>query len=287
VVTKSEAEVIDEKIQNLLVVMGLLLLIVANASPAVADSGGFPLVLSHDITMQVQSSSCLLKVADSSASSFIEIGKELSKPPVTIINSIAIKQLPAIPATFLMVLTGFLCVSFVKDRKIWMRIVSGALYLGVASVNVVPQLLANCNKIKIVQPSAKEAGCEHKDFIIPTSDVQIIRYIGLLRRMATAGDGSFVDNHGKKTIIAHQYSSDVWLVSFLLSAPSSLHSYLSAIIKSLRFSLAYLSVRTSDWWCSSQVFTSFDNFAHRFAYLLKSKLPVWQKENYIFLTEVL
>ena len=251
---KDEAEVIG-KIQNLFVVVVLMLVSVVGASPTFANSDSLSLIATHGLTAQVQLSSDL-STLDSSR--FIEIGKELSEPPVAIVNSITVKQLPAVPATFCMALAGFVCVSLVRDRKIWLRIVFETLCLGAAGVNVVPQLLANSNKIKVKQSSyAKEAVCELGDFARPTSDAQVTRYIGLLRRVAIPGDDSFTENHGGKSITVRGYSSHVLLSAFLRLTPFSLYSYLSAIINSnfnSQFSIDCSSAAPWSWICLSRVF---------------------------------
>ncbi len=236
---KDEAEV-SEKIRNLLGVV-LILLFVAGVgvSPVVADSGGLPfLAVSRDAVAQVQFSSNLFKSLEFSDLRLIEIGKELSEPPVAITNStkssqFGVKPLPAVPATFFMVLAGFLCVSIIKDRKIWLKVVFGALYFGAVGVNVVPKLLADTVNIKIKQASSDKGTVRKlRNFVRPMYDAQGTRYIGLLHRMAIPDGDSFAENHGGGSLAAHWYDSDVLPVSFLRSAPSGLYSYLSAIIKS-------------------------------------------------------
>ena len=263
------------KIYNLLVMVSVLMLVsVAGALPAVTNSGVLSFAAENEAITQVSFGSNLFKVTDFSDSSFIEIGKELSEPTVVIVNSIDVQQLPAVPATLFMVLSGFLCVSLVRDHKVWLSVVFGALRLGVAGVNVVPRLLVNYSKVDVKQSSAKEAICVFRDFFRPMFDVQGTRYVGLLRRMTTAGDDGFADNYGGKTATAHRHSSDVLALSFLRSALSNLHSYLSAIISfyNSQFSLAYLPVRISNLGHSSQVFILADNFTHGL-YLLRSNLP--------------
>jgi len=50
------------------------------------------------------------------------------------------KALPAVPAAGFMVLTGFLCISFVRDRRVWLAALTALLWVGQAGVQAVPQL---------------------------------------------------------------------------------------------------------------------------------------------------
>ena len=245
-----------EKIHGLLIVRSMLLLVVVATSPVIASTGGWSLAVSHDVIASVQFSP---------DSKFIEIGKELSEPPVGITNSIAVKQMPAIPATLFMVLVGFVCISLVRDRKIWLKVVFGSLSLGIAGVTAVPQLLAKCSKVKVKQSSAKEAVCALEDFVRPTSGNQVTRYIGLLHRMAIPDKESFGGNQGEKSITSHRHSSNVLLRVFSRFAPFSLNSYFSAIIKSLsnsQFSIDDSSETTRSWGCLLRLFTSLNSLAH-------------------------
>jgi len=240
----------------------LMLVSVAGALPAVTNSGVLSFPAENEAIAQISPSSDLFKVTDFSDSRFIEIGKELSEPSVVIVNSIDVQQLPAVPATLFMVLGGFLCVSLVRDRKVWLSVVFGALWLGVAGVNVVPRLLANYSKVNIKQSSAKEAVCVFKDFFRPMFDAQGTRYVGLLRRMTTAGDDGFAENHGGKSITVRGYSSHVLLSAFLRLTPFSLYSYLSAIINSnfnSQFSIDCSSAAPWSWICLSRVFVPVNN----------------------------
>ena len=65
----------------------------------------------------------------------VGITAEFLKPPSYFACSpsapIQAKLLPAVPAALLMVLTGFLCVSLVKDRKAWLAVLAAEKVVGV------------------------------------------------------------------------------------------------------------------------------------------------------------
>ena len=263
---------VSDKANNLFVAL-LLLLCAAGAgvSQAVADSGDLTLfAVSQNTDAQVQHSSGLFESIKLSDTALTQIGRELSKPPIESNNSIkssqfVTKQLPAIPATFFMALTGFLCVSLVKDRKIWLSAAFGLLYLGTAGINVVPRLMSNPENIKINKSTPKAVSCGLKDYARPNSDAQSVRYIGLIHRMtAVPADDSFAQNQGKISIKAHCLDVLIPHSLRLSSTENSLYSYISAIINSYnsKFSLTYLFTRAQNWVCSSQVFKSFNNLAH-------------------------
>ena len=229
---------VNEKICNLFAVLLVLLFVTgAGAMPAVTSSSGLDLfAISHSTATQVQLGSDPFKSVEFSCPGLIEIGKEISEPPVAVANStkssqFGVRSLPAIPATFFMVLTGFLCVSLVRDRKIWRTAAFGVLYLGAAGINAVPQLLSSDENIKTKQAAPKGVISELRNFIRPQCDAQGTRYIGLLRRMAIPDGDSFAENHGRGSFTGHWHISDVLAVSFLRSVLSSLYSYISAIIK--------------------------------------------------------
>ena len=129
-------------------------------------------------------------------SKFPGIGRELLTPPPLSTNSFFsastpgqlpyAKPLPAVPATLFMVLTGFLCVSLVRDRKVWLAALAGLLCVGQTGIKAVPQLaLRLCHRNHAEQQFPAE-------LIYPyylensrlRSDIEGTQYIGLLRHLA-------------------------------------------------------------------------------------------------------
>lgn len=239
-----------KKVCNLFVAMLVLLIATeAGALPAVVNSSSLPaFAASHNTAAQIPSSPDSVKSLELSDLMLIEIGKELSGPPVATANStklpqLGVRPLPAVPATFVMVLSGFLCVSLIKDRKVWLKVVFGALNLGAAGVNIVPQLLAEGVAMTTKQlNSDKDTSYKAGDSISLIGAAQGTRYVGLLHRMAISDGDSLAGNHGGELLAAHWYNSGVLLVSFLRSASSSQYSYLLTVIKShiAQFSLRNL-----------------------------------------------
>ena len=116
------------------------------------------------------------------------IGKEILKPPADFTDSppLGAKSLPPVPAALFMVLTGFLCVSFVKDRKVWLAVLVGLLGAGQAGFNAIPQLAAHISKKNNQRKSYFNAAALHQleESCRLRSDIEGTQYIGLLRHLA-------------------------------------------------------------------------------------------------------
>ena len=118
------------------------------------------------------------------------IAAEFLKPPVGFTDSLSLpihaKPLPAVPAAFFMALIGFICVSLVKDRRVWIAALTGLLWAGQTGIGAIPQLALGlshgnrCNK----RFSAEVA---YSNYILNSdrqrSDTEGTRYIGLLRHL--------------------------------------------------------------------------------------------------------
>ena len=116
------------------------------------------------------------------------IGKEILKPPADFTDSppLGAKSLPPVPAALFMVLTGFLCVSLVKDRKVWLAVLVGLLWAGQAGFHAIPQLAAHISKKNIQRKSYFNAATLHQleESCRLRSDIEGTQYIGLLRHLA-------------------------------------------------------------------------------------------------------
>jgi hypothetical protein len=121
------------------------------------------------------------------------IGAEILEPPpeFTDFSPVGAKTLPPVPAAFFMVLTGFLCVSLVKDRRVWLAALAGLLWVGQAGIQVIPQLAAHISSTKhIQQKSSANADWLHRleDSCRLRMDIEGTQYIGLLHHLAGIPD---------------------------------------------------------------------------------------------------
>jgi len=123
------------------------------------------------------------------------IGVELLKPPADFTDSapVGAKILPPIPAALFMVLTGFLCVSLVKDRRLWLAALAGLLWAGQAGFHAIPQLAAYMSSQKHIQRKTPDnTACLYRfeDCCRLRSDIEGTRYIGLLHHLAAIPAGT-------------------------------------------------------------------------------------------------
>ena len=122
------------------------------------------------------------------------IGVELLQPPADLRSStVGAKILPPIPAALFMVLTGFLCVSLVKDRRLWLAALTSLLWAGQAGFNAIPQLAAHMNPQKHNQRKTTDnTACLYriKDCCRLRSDIEGTKYIGLIHHLAAIPDGT-------------------------------------------------------------------------------------------------
>jgi len=123
------------------------------------------------------------------------IGVELLKPPADFTDSapVGAKILPPIPAALFMVLTGFLCVSLVKDRRFWLAALAGLLWAGQAGFHAIPQLAAYMNSQKHIQRKTPDnTACRYgiEDCCRLRSDIEGTQYIGLLHHLAAIPAGT-------------------------------------------------------------------------------------------------
>ncbi len=118
------------------------------------------------------------------------IGKELLDPPVRPAEREArlegSRPLPAVPAAIFMVLTGFLCVSFVNDRRIWLASLAGLLWLGQTGLSAIPQAASHLTgKANLTQNHHHSlAGLGKARCHRLRSEVEGTQYVGLLRHLA-------------------------------------------------------------------------------------------------------
>jgi hypothetical protein len=97
------------------------------------------------------------------------------------------KNLPPVPGTVLMVLSGFLCVSLVKDRRVWLAVFAGLLWTGQAGIQFIPHLAQRFS----YSSNSRQRPCTEISRLYYRenshrlrSDLEGTRYIGLLRHLA-------------------------------------------------------------------------------------------------------
>jgi hypothetical protein len=163
----------------------------ANASPTgVRRGAGLPVSLSLRNT-GIATSRPVNNILKPASAKLASLGRELSQPPQSFAGSLnyqsnSVRPLPAIPATVLMLLSGFLCVSLYRDRKIWLMGLMGILWAGQAGIQTIPRLARHFDQNrtkKQIYAKQTQSICL-KDYKISPSDIKRTKYIGLLHYLA-------------------------------------------------------------------------------------------------------
>jgi hypothetical protein len=172
--------------------MLLLAAVGANASPTITSQDAIlsARVCPTDTVTTIFSS--INNIVTSSNVKLANLGKEFLKPPTSSeglgsAQANLLKPLPAVPAAVFMALIGFLCVSFVKDSRLWLAALAGLLWAGQAGIQAVPQLalrLSHRNHSQQQLDTELAYPYYFNDSSRLRSDVEGTQYIGLLHHLA-------------------------------------------------------------------------------------------------------
>lgn len=179
-------------IKNNLVVVLLPLLVfsVTNASPTFSSRGIVDCIQTTGKDSHVPirvDVSCNIEAGSSHMS---EAAAEFLKPPQTFTSSpdtpVGARSLPAVPGALLMGLTGFLCVSLVKDRRFWLAAFTGLFCAGQSGIQALPHLVVHFRNRSYIQQQF-DAEFTHQYNLENSrlrSDIEGTQYIGLLHHLA-------------------------------------------------------------------------------------------------------
>jgi hypothetical protein len=118
--------------------------------------------------------------------------------------AVSVKALPSVPAAIFMVLCGFLCVLFVRDRRVWLAALAALLWAGQTGINAIPQIvlrLADRNDSRS-QPAQLSSPHYLENSTRLRSDIEGTRYVGLLRHLAGIPVSNFKYNKPQKLPVA-------------------------------------------------------------------------------------
>jgi len=129
------------------------------------------------------------QITEPSNTHLANIGAELLRPPADFTNTspVGAPSLPPAPAALFMVLTGFLCVSLVKDRRVWLGALAGLLWAGHTGIQAIPKLAAHISSKKHIQRKSHTNTVRLHQFeesLRLRSDIEGTKYIGLLHHLA-------------------------------------------------------------------------------------------------------
>ena len=167
----------------------LLLLVVttANASPTIGKQSGTYVVpvVSPSSNASFTIGADLADTLESGDSHLARFAFELLSPPNPYVDNSKPKSMPPVPGAIFMVLTGLLCVSMVKDHKLWLTAVAGLFWVGQTGIHAIPNLAVRLgHRTHSRQQLAAELmyPC-YLENSRPRSDMEGSSYIGLLHHL--------------------------------------------------------------------------------------------------------
>jgi len=182
----------------LVIVLLLFVFSAASATPTVSNCNNSLVVsaLSPGSDTPIPILADATFTTESGDSHLAGVAADFLRPPPAFTGSPAlpngVKSLPAVPGALLMGLTGFLCVSLVKDRRLWLAALAGLLWLGQAGIQAVPQLAVRLSHRNHI---ARQLDTElNYPFYLENSrlrsDIDGTQYIGLLHHLAGIPDST-------------------------------------------------------------------------------------------------
>ena len=163
----------------------------AKASPVgMHRDAGLPTSLSFRNT-GIAISTPLNDILKPAGAELASLGREFSQPPQNLAGSLdhqnnSVRSLPAVPATVLMLLSGFLCVSLYRDRRIWLMGLMGILWASQVGFQIIPRLAHRFEQKHIKKQICAKQTQSHciKHAKILSSDIKRTKYIGMLHYLA-------------------------------------------------------------------------------------------------------
>jgi hypothetical protein len=167
----------------------LLAVVIANASPMETTVSDVAFTLQQSIDISAVTA-CYNEDIKSICPDLADIGHKLRTPPAFFTESdetVLAESLPAVPKALLMALTGFICVSLIKDRKLWLTVLCGLIWASQTGIQVLPQLaerfnIANHSKLRNYANPSYISYLENS--LRRRCDIEGTQYIGLLHHLA-------------------------------------------------------------------------------------------------------
>jgi hypothetical protein len=180
--------------KGLLVSLSLLFASASIAAPTVSDYNrdvAAPTLSLISDTPHIESYE-INQIGEPTNSHLASVAAEFLRPPVDSKSPASLSQpkpLPPVPGAIFLGLAGFLCVSLVRDRRVWLTALAGLLWLGQTGFAALPHLASHIRSKKQIQQSATGGQSliyvsQLNGSLRSRSDLEGTQYIGLLRHLA-------------------------------------------------------------------------------------------------------
>jgi hypothetical protein len=178
--------------KGLLIFLSLLVASAAIAAPTVSNYNRNLVAAVLSLSADADSACAyeINQIGEPANSPIASVAAEFLKPPAAAdrqVSSIPVKSLPPVPGALFLGLAGFLCVSVVKDRRVWLTALAGLLWLSQAGFSSLPKFLSHIRSKKQIQhqfPASLIYVSELEGSYRLRSDIEGTQYIGLLRHLA-------------------------------------------------------------------------------------------------------
>ena len=201
--------------KGLLVSLSLLVASAVSAAPTVSDYNrdvAAPALSLISDTPHIESYE-INQIGEPTNSHLASVAAEFLRPPVDSKSPASLSQpkpLPPVPGAIFLCLAGFLCVSLVRDRRVWLTALAGLLWFGQTGFAALPQLASHIRSKKQIQqqsPAGLIYVSQLDGSLRSRSDLEGTEYIGILHHLAG------ILNSGKilATIIFESYNFNLLL----------------------------------------------------------------------------
>ena len=185
--------------KGLLVFLSLLVVSVVSAAPTVGDykSDAVAPAMSPCSDAPHTEACEINQIGEPTNSPIASVAAEFLKPPATTDQQALLmhaKSLPPVPGALFLGLAGFLCVSLVKDRRVYLAALAGLLWLGQTGFAALPHIASHLRSKKQIQYSSADLTyvSELEGSFRLRSDLEGTQYIGLLRHLAGIPDATML-----------------------------------------------------------------------------------------------
>lgn len=187
----------------------VLLCVHASALPTMTDYRDHASVAAPVLSTGITTSYSIPENAQPASWAFVDAGDAACKAanisacfaqldnfayPVITQNNNA-KTLPAVPGAVFMAIIGFMCVSLVRDRRVWLSVCVGIIVFSQAGVKTLPKLTARLARGRLCNEQASAVVAVNSlhvdDSFNWLSDQPDRQYIALLHRLAASPDHDY------------------------------------------------------------------------------------------------